>query len=122
MSNTSYAQFDALFGEGEVGQPPLLNEGLSRGETSTSFEVLIYNDIIPEEQQCLTIRISPVNVAGKNKREMFSCNEQGPSYFCEHTICIEDDDGKLVKAASIPHIHFTCRNGYWVLTSYVYSS
>ena len=78
-----------------IGQPPLLNEGLSRGETSTSFEVL--NDIIPEEQQCLTIRISPVNFAGKNKLEMFSCNEQGPSYFCEHTICIEDDDGKSLK-------------------------
>ena len=60
-----------------------------------STDALIRNDIIPEEIECYTIRIFPVDVPGRC--ELFTCNEDNAgadSYFCEHTICIEDDDGK----------------------------
>ena len=90
-----FGNFDSNFGEGQVGEPPEHFTDLLPGQSSTSFEVYIYNDFIPEEQECFSIRISPVDVVGR--RELFECNEQGPSYFCEHTICIEDDDGKSLK-------------------------
>ena len=56
---------------------------------------VIRNDLIPEEKECFTIGIFPIDVPGR--RELFTCNEDSAgadSYFCEHTICIENDDGK----------------------------
>ena len=55
----------------------------------------IRNDLRAENTECFTLRILPVDVPGR--RELFECNEDGigaDNYFCEHTICIEDDDGQ----------------------------
>ena len=57
--------------------------------------VAIRNDFIPEEKECFTIRIIQVDVPGR--KELFTCKEDNAgadSYFCDHTICIEDDDGR----------------------------
>ena len=57
----------------------------------------IRNDLRPEKEECFTIRIFPVDVEGRH--ELFDCNEDENSatdFFCETTICICDDDGRLV--------------------------
>ena len=90
--------YDATFGQrGNLDRPIEESKNLLPGQR-TFFHLLltvIRNDIIPEEIECYTIRIFPVDIPGR--RELFTCNEYNAgadSYFCEHTICIEDDDGK----------------------------
>ena len=79
-------EYDALFGEQLDSDEPIqeLRE-ISPGQISTSIQLLILNDFIPEEEECFTLRIRPAYIP---------CNENGDSFFCEHTICIIDDDGK----------------------------
>ena len=90
--------FDATFGHREHPSDPIEDiRDLPLGERTISSPLLtlIRNDLIPEEIECYTIRIFPVDVPGR--RKLFTCNEDNAgadSYFCEHTICIEDDDGK----------------------------
>ena len=90
--------FDATFGFRQDPDDPIEDiRDLPLGERTISSPLLtlISNDLIPEEIECYTIRIFPVDVPGR--RELFTCNEDNAgadSYFCEHTICIEDDDGK----------------------------
>ena len=60
-----------------------------------SLPAEIRNDLRPEEEECFTIRIFPVDVPGR--RELFDCNEDdsgATNFFCETTICICDDDGR----------------------------
>ena len=57
----------------------------------------IRNDLRSEDEECFTIRVFPVDVPGR--RELFICNEDedgATDFFCETTICICDDDGRLV--------------------------
>ena len=88
--------FDATFGHREHPSDPIEDiKDLPLGERTISSPLLtlIRNDLIPEEIECYTIRIFPVDVPGR--RELFTCYEDNAgadSYFCEHTICIEDDD------------------------------
>ena len=54
----------------------------------------IRDDKRPEDEDCFTIRIFPVDVPGR--RELFDCyeDEDGVTdFFCETTICICDGDG-----------------------------
>ena len=56
----------------------------------------VRNDLRPEDEECFTIRIFPVDVPGR--RELFVCYEdddEQDNFFCETTICIEDDDGRI---------------------------
>ena len=55
----------------------------------------IRNDFTPENEECLKIRVLPIDIEGQ--REQFSCNEDDSfaTYFCQITVCIEDDDGKF---------------------------
>ena len=73
-----------------------LYRDLLLGERTVSpLLTVIRNDFIPEEKKCFTIGIFPVDIPGR--RELFTCNEDSAgtdSYYFEHTICIEDDDGK----------------------------
>ena len=90
--------YDATFGRRwNLNDPIEESRVLLLGERTVSPLLLtvIRNDFIPEEIECYTIHIFPVDVAGRH--ELFTCNEDNVgagSYFCEHTICIEDDDGK----------------------------
>ena len=60
---------------------------------------------IPENEECYAIQISPIDIPGL--RELFMCDfvdkSSTPpmSFFCEHTICIANDDGKLHTHESI---------------------
>ena len=89
--------FDATFGLRANPDDPI-KEARDLDPGSRTVQPLItaiVNDLIPEDTECYTIRIFAVDVPGR--RELFTCNEDGAgadNYFCEHTICIEDDDGE----------------------------
>ena len=97
--------YDATFGSRHnIGDPIeefFVLEALE--DTISPLTTFIRNDIRPEDQECFTIRIIPVDVAGR--RDLFFCNEDHygeDNYFCQHTICIEDDDGRF---AIFDYIH-----------------
>ena len=97
LINSKDVEFDALYGIYDSGSSIEEYSDIVPGQTSTSLHVMVYNDLIPEEEECFTLRILPVDVPGA--RTHFTCTEGNPddlsSFFCEHTICIEDDDGKI---------------------------
>ena len=80
-------------------------------ETIPSLPVDIRNDFFIEDEECFTIRIYAVDVPGR--LELFRCNEEGPNFFCKHTICIQDDDGKnlacnlLALCVNIWSVHYS---------------
>ena len=92
---------DAIFGtrDSSYSEAPIQEEfDLERlVAVIPSLPVDIRNDLKPEDEECFTIRIFPVDVPGR--RELFDCNEDEDSatnFFCETTICICDDDGMFV--------------------------
>ena len=67
--------------------------------TIPPLTVRIRDDLRPEIEECFTIYIFPVDFGSRH--EQFSCNEDdsgATNYFCETTICIQDDDGKFYKS------------------------
>ena len=92
--------FDARFGDIEsdpIEEMDFLNPG---EDTVRPRRTQIMNDFIPEDEDCFTIQISPIDILGL--RELFMCDFVDMSttpptnYSCEHTICIKDDDGKII--------------------------
>ena len=91
--------FDARFGNREELDEPIIVEDFLN---PTQDEVMslssdIRNDFKPEDKEYFTIRIFPLDIAGR--RELFQCNEtdsEDGNYFCETTIWIWDDDGRLI--------------------------
>ena len=91
--------YDARFGS--VGSDPIEQEDrLLPGRNFTGpLQTIIRNDFIPEDEECYSMQISPIDIPGL--REIFTCDFVDTSvipprsFFCEHTICIEDNDGKL---------------------------
>lgn len=64
-------------------------------ELSNVLPTIILNDLIPEEEECYTVRILNPDTRGL-REETFACTEDFESktdFFCLHTICIEDNDG-----------------------------
>ena len=97
LTQPNISNVDALFGSRDLPLDPIqVMFDLEPEEDSIqSLTVQIINDFVAEPDECFNIRIFPVDVAGR--RELFSCNEDDSgetSFFCEHTVCIEDDDGK----------------------------
>ena len=91
------ADYDAIFGTRDGPNNPIESYfDLAPGRDSIPPLLLfIRNDFQPEHDECFTIRIIAVAVPGH--QELFSCNEDSEgvnNYFCEHTICILDDDGE----------------------------
>ena len=94
--------YDAIFGSRDsIGDPIghfFVLDALD--DTIPSDITFIRNDLRPEDEECFTIRVLPVDVLGR--RELFTCNEDDAgaiNYFCQTEICIEDDDGRF---------HVTC--------------
>ena len=86
---------DVLFGS--VADP--IADTLNVGETNISpLVVEILNDLVPEDNECFSIQISPEDVSGS--RELFLCDYiddiSHRNFSCEHTVCIEDDDGEFI--------------------------
>ena len=100
--------FDATFGRRENSDDPVEERrNLAPGLLTVQPPLLtaIRNDFIPEHKECYTIYIFLVDVLGR--REFFDCNidEVGAdNYFCQHTICIEDDDGESLILLLAMHI------------------
>ena len=88
---------DALFGSRDDTDGPidvfLVLDALD--DVIRSRTAFIRNEFYIEETECFTIRIFPVDVPGRH--ELFLCNKDdvgATNYFCQTTICIEDDDGE----------------------------
>ena len=90
--------FDANFGVRANPDDPLEEtRDLPPGERTRLLLTTIRNDLVPEDLECYSIGIFPVDVPGR--RELFTCNEDSvmaDNYFCEHTICIIDDGEVLI--------------------------
>ena len=87
--------YDATFGTRDTIDDPIeeffVLEALQDTITLTTF---IRDDLRPEYEECFTIRITPGDIPGN--KVLFSCYDDyygEDNYFCEHTICIMDDDG-----------------------------
>ena len=100
FASFSATDFDARFG-GQEADPIEEMDFLDPGEdTVRPRRTEIINDFIPEDEECFTIQISPIDIPGL--RELFKCDFMDMSttpptnYSCEHTICIKDDDGKII--------------------------
>ena len=89
--------YDARFGT--VQADPIVQTDLLRPlrDFITPLPTAIRTDFVVEDEECYSIRLSPIDIPGL--RELFMCDfvdtSSTPpmSFFCEHTICIEDDDG-----------------------------
>ena len=99
VASFSATYVDVLFG---VESDPIeITHFLLPGEnTIRPLITQIVNDFIIEDEECFTIQISPINIPGI--RELLICDfvdistSPPTNYYCEHTICIEDDDGKII--------------------------
>ena len=97
VNNVQDESFDALFGNkvkpnGHIQEDFDLEPLVS---TIPPRVVDIRDDFRPEDEECFTMRIFPVDVPGC--RELFNCNEDdsdATNYFCETRICILDNDGR----------------------------
>ena len=91
--NVTNPLFDALFGSrsryGYSIQEKFVPKYLQY--TFPSLTAVIRDDSRPEDEECFTIRIFPVDVPGR--KTGFYCNS-ATNYFCRTTICIEDNDGR----------------------------
>ena len=94
------ANYDARFGAIE-GDPIEEIVSLLPGDNAVRpLRTNIANDFIPENEECFSIQIIPIEILGR--RELFMCDFVDTSstpprnFFCRHTICIEDDDGKSI--------------------------
>ena len=87
---------DAVFGFRNSDGDITVHHDLSAGYLipNPTLYISIGNDFVPGEKfECFTLRIFNPDTAYRT----FSCNEDGlnvDGYFCQHTLCIEDDDGK----------------------------
>ena len=91
--------YDATFGTRDTIRDPIkvffVLEALQ--DTIPPRTAFIRNDFRPEDQECFTICIFPGDVPD-GRHYFLDCNGDdygADNYFCEHTICIEDDDGRF---------------------------
>ena len=89
--------FDALFGN-EDNDPLEERFVLTPGsDVIPSLVTTVRNDFRPEDDECYTIGIFTTDEFGG--MELFDCNDDvdmADKFFCLHTICITNDDGRLV--------------------------
>ena len=96
----SYTFFDSLDFDARLGiiqaDPIEQMDILLPGRDSIlPLQTAIRNDFVPEDEECFSIQISPVDIPGL--RELFMCDysDDSRNIFCVHTICIENDDGRF---------------------------
>ena len=89
---------DAVFGEQrEENKTIEVSLLLPLGKTTLlqDLPTFIRADIKAEDNECYSVQIFADDVPGV--RQLFTCNSEAnaTNYFCEHEICIIDDDGKV---------------------------
>ena len=87
--------FDALFGT-ENNNVLRDSRVLLPSQTMILIFASIVDDFVPEGEECFTIRIGSTDTPGL--RTVFNCSlddKLSDNFFCQLTICIEDDDGKI---------------------------
>ena len=89
-----------MFGSRENSDDPIEEiRNLEAGQLRFSRDLTtsIKNDNRNESLECFTLHIHNSDAPGY--RDISRCNEaytNSSDYFCEHTICIEDDDGNVI--------------------------
>ena len=92
--------YDARFGFVEADPIEQEDRLLQGRDFIDPLQTAIRNDFVPEDEECYSIQIPPIDLPGL--KELFSCDFADTSstpptnFFCEHTICIEDDDGNYI--------------------------
>ena len=89
---------DAIFGQMRAENNPIgESRSLPLGSTTLPHELVTFirGDFALEDDECYTVRVFADNVPAV--RQLFTCNSEAnaTNYFCEHEICIIDDDGKV---------------------------
>ena len=88
---------DAIFGN-EDNDPLEERFPLLPGESDIPSRVTeVLNDFLAEDDECYTIGIFTTDQTGG--RKLFDCNDDADmadNYFCLHTICITNDDGRFM--------------------------
>ena len=90
---------DVLFGvSSSPGDPLVWTTDLLPGQSAFQpITSAIINDFRMEPKECFIIRIYFSEFPGSREPQV-TCNDDdgATNFFCEHTICIEDDDGNFV--------------------------
>ena len=89
---------DAVFGDQREEDDPIeVSRSLPLGSTTLlqDLPTFIRADFAQEDDECYTVRVFAGDVPGV--RQLFTCNSEAnaTNYFCEHEICITDDDGEV---------------------------
>ena len=100
VSSEETVEADAIFGsKGTTFNTPTSEYVLSPGEQEISdIRLYIINDFCIEDNETITLKVSPGAVEGVSRT--FKCydNDEDPvegNYFCSHTITIVDEDGQF---------------------------
>ena len=103
LSNPKFDNnFDAIFGDrpnpSNARDPLETTRLLQVGhlEPLTSLTTTIFHDLRPEEDECYVINIFTINTETSGGRVNYECNanKNNPDdFFCDHTVCILDNDG-----------------------------
>ena len=92
--------YDARFGFVEADPIEQEDRLLPGRDSIIPLQTAIRDDFVPEDEECYSIQISPIDIPGL--KELYTCDfvntssTPPTSFFCEHTICIEDDDGYYI--------------------------
>ena len=81
--------FDARFGFVQADPIEQEDQLLPGRHLISPLQTAIRNDFVPEDEECFSIQISPVDIPGL--RELFMCDysDDSRNIFCVHTICID---------------------------------
>ena len=94
--------FDATFGDRpnpNNARDPLETTRIlqvGRLEPHVQLTTIIFSDVRDEEDECYTINIFILDTVTGSGRVNYDCNENANNpadFFCDHTVCILDDDG-----------------------------
>ena len=61
--------------------------------TISPLTAFIIDDLVPENDECFTIRINLVSNSPGERQPQATCSDD-VNFFCEHTICILDNDSR----------------------------
>ena len=90
--------FDATFGVRDNPEDPIREDHSIEAGTNYLQGILrvsLTDDLHIEPDECFTLTASTRNDFGQSAPCNDNDDDSATSYFCEHTVCIEDDDGML---------------------------